>query len=455
METPSLNQQIKRPTSKIFRRFYIKRRQISDGLFESEWQDLTRFVMRWGRFRWSVDTPRYGDLRLDNANLKCINIEGTFNPNDNDDSFWNGYGDIQRSLVKIEAGFIHQTLSAGGVWTNTEYPTNPTLWLGIISGDIFLTGRSEVNLPLRPVNQVFRDYPANQLDNAYFTTTGMSSGGYFEMLRDQTDGSNNYIFRQFIGTGAANDWTIATGGNLYANLSSSGSEDLHQLDCWQVAERFANAEQKIAYINNKGQFVWQSKTATAAVQYEFHGQGSIDRTYGMTIKNIKRYGKRLTAFYSRVAVKYDKADTNTSFANTALAFAVAGTNTAWNLGQRTYSIENYWLPNSAAAATIAASVFDDVSSQDDEIEFTTSFIPQIQIMDRVSVTYDATDFVSNKSLWDQRDWAAPPGSETSEDLFWDAGRGDAILLDDTNFNILSVDIDLDRMESTFIGRQLA
>jgi hypothetical protein len=452
-ETASLNQQIKAPTSKVFRRFFVKRRQISDGLFEANWQDLTRFVISWGNFRASVDTPRFGDLRFDNAALRVLNIEGTFNPNDNDDSFWNTYGDIQRSLVKIEAGFTHQTLSAGGIWTNTEFPTTPLLWTGIISGDIFLAGRSEVIIPLRPVTQVFRDYLAN--DVTFNTAPGISSGGWFTLMRDHTDGSGNFVFRPFIGTSAANDWSIATGGNLYANLDSSGAEDLHQLDCWQVTERLANAENSFAYVNNSGKFIWQRKTATAAVQYEFHGQGSNNRTYGVTMKNIKRYGKRLTAFYSRVAVKYAKDDTNTSFVNTALTYAVAGANTAWNLGSRTFDIENFWLPNSAAAATVASQVFNEVSSQAEEFEFTTSFVPQINLMDRISVTYDATDFVSNRSLWDQNDWAATPSSNTSEDLIWDAGRGDAIILQSVNFKILSIDMDLDRMESTFIGRQLS
>lgn len=449
-ETPSLNQQIKAPVSQVFRRFYVKRRQISDGQFESEWQDLTRYITVWGRFRWSIDTPRFGNLRLDNAALQGLNIDGTFNPNDNADSFWNGYGDIQRTLVKIEAGFTHQTLSAGGIWSNTEYPTNPVLWIGIISGDIFFSSRSIVNLPLRSVTQVFRDYPAT--DVTFATAPGISSGAWFTLLRDHTDGSANFVFRPFVGDATSTDWTIATGGNLYANLNSSSAQDLHALDAWNVVEKLANAENSFAYVNRTGKFVWQRKTATAAVQYEFHGLGSNNRSFGHTIKSIRRYGKRLTAFYSRVAVKYTEEDTNTSFVNTALAFAVAGSNTAWNLGHRTYNIDNFWLPNSAAAATIASQVFAEVSGQDEEIEFVTTFVPHLNLMDRISVTYDATDFVSGRSLWDVNDWAGADASTT--DLIWDAGRGDAIILQSANFKILSIDVDLDNLSTTFIGRQL-
>src|SRR3990167_6030765 len=104
VETASLVNMIKRPMSKVFRRLLIKRRDGTTGLFEANWQDLTKYVKRWGTFRVSIDTPRFGDLRFDNAAIQVINIDGTFNPNDNTDSFWSGYADMQRSLVRIEAG---------------------------------------------------------------------------------------------------------------------------------------------------------------------------------------------------------------------------------------------------------------------------------------------------------------------------------------------------------------
>jgi hypothetical protein len=450
-ETPSLIQQIKAPTAKMFRRFFVKRRSQSTGAFESDWQELTDYVLQWGHFRWSIDWPRYGEMRMDNASIKCLNIDGTFNPNDNEDSFWFGYGDLQRTLVKVEAGFIHQTLSAGGIWTNTEFPTETRVWTGIISGDIWLSSRSDVVLPLKPITQIFRDYPAS--DVTFNAATGISSGGWFTLLRDHTDGSSNLVFRPFIGAGTTTDWTIASGGLLYGDLTSNSAYDLQELTAWDVVERLGQAENSFAWVDNTGKLLWQRKTTTASVIYQFHGLGSNDRTYGHTIKKINRYGKRLTAFYSRVAVKFVDADTTTSFVNTALAFAVSGSNTAYNLGHRTYSVENFWIPSSAAAATIAAQIFAEVSSQNEEIEFTTSFVPHLKLMDRISINYDATDLVSSRSLWDQNDWA-DESIATGNDLIWDPNRGDAIILQSTNFKILSIDLNLDNFESSFVARRI-
>lgn len=450
-ETPSLIQQIKQPVGQIFRRIYIKRRSASTGAFESTWQDMTDYVVRWGTYSWSVDTPRYGDLRFDNNVLSVSNTRGTFNPSDNVSSYWYGYGDMQRTLVKIEAGFIHSTHSAGNIWTHTEFPTNSTLWLGIISGDIFFDGRAQVQIPVRPVMQVFRDFPANDLRG--FTTTGMSSGGVMAMIRDHTDGSGNFVFRPFVGDGTSTAWTIETASSvLYANLNTYSAEDLHQMSVWDVVEKLANAENKFAFVNQSGSFIWQTKTIGAAEVFQFHGLGSFDRTYGHTIKKINRFGKRLTGFYSRVAVKYVNTDTSTSFVNTALPYAVSGSNTAWNLGQRTFRVDNYWLPDSAAASVVANAVFNRVSSLTEEIDFSTTFVPHVQLMDNVSLTYDAGEYASTRSMWGAKNWSS--GTPDAEDLIWDLESGDAVILNSVTFQILSVDIDLDNASCKFSGKRI-
>lgn len=460
VETASLVNLIKSPVAKVFRRFLVKRRSATTGQFESTWQDLTKYVKRWGSFGSSIDTPRFGELRFDNAAILMLNQEGTFNPNDNTDSFWNGYADLQRSLVRIQAGFLHQTLSAGGIWTNTEYPTTTTIFQGIISGDIFMSSYSEVVLPLRPLTQIFRDYLARDMSG--FTSTGMTAGAWFARLRDHTDGSSNVVFRHFIGDGTTTNWTIGSGsidygvGAVEAGLSTSTSNDIYDLDCWGIIERIAQAENSIAFIDRTGNFVFQSKTTTASVQYEFYGLGaspSANRTYGNTIKRVNSYGKRLTAYYSRVAVKYNRDDTSTSFVNTQVAYLIDGSNTAYNLGNRTFSIENFFLYNSANAAAVASSVLPDVSSLSEEIDFTTTFIPHLNLLDKISISYDATDFVTARSLWDLNDWASD-STTTGSELIWDGGRGDSIVLNAVNFKILSIKIDLDNLETSFVAKRI-
>jgi len=450
METPSTINMIKKPRSKVFRRAFIKRRQLSDGLFEPDWLDVTSHVKYWGQYKTSIDVERQGLLRFNSVKMRMSNIEGKFNPDDDEFSLWNGYANQQRSLVKIEAGYTHQTLGSDGIWSSTEFPTSPVMFIGIISGNTYVSDKNEVILPLQPLYQIFRDYPAHLIDG--FGAGGVSAGGWFALLRDQTDGSGEYIFRPFIGGGTATDWSIASAGHLYANLNTSSASDLSNLDCWEVSTRLAESENMVPLFTREGKFVFREKDPTTTVSYEFFGLGFSDRTYGHTIKNVTSYGKKLTQFYSRVAVKFVDEDTSTSFVNTGLAFTISGTNTAWNLGHRTFELQNFWIPNSAAAASVASALFDDVSSLNEEINFSTSFIPHLDILDRVKVNYSAVDIANQESLWDLKDWTPDPIA--ADELYWDASRGDAIILKDTPFQLLSIDINLDKLETLFVGKKL-
>jgi len=440
----SIINEIKKPHSRVFRKAYIKRRSATTGLFEADWFEITEDVKRWGSISSDVDYQRLGKLNFSGAQLVMQNTEGNYNPEDNLDSYWYGYASQQRTLVKIEVGYLFQWLSADGVWVSEYLPDDPTVFIGIVSGNINVSGQNEVTLNIKPLSQVFVDFPASYLDG--FTSTGITASKFIQILRDQTDGAGAYIFRPFFQDTTTN-WAISDTTITYGNLNTSTAADLAQLTCWDAIEKLAQCENFVAYITPQGVFKWTSKTVGSTTAFEFYGLGILPNTeYGHTIKKISSYGKKLTNFYSRVAVKFVNSDTNTSFVNTALAFAVSGTNTAWNLGLRTYSIENYWIPNSTVAASVASSVFSEVSSLDEEISFSTSLIPHLNLLDRVTISYDATDFATLKSYWDISDW--------DSELTWDLSRGDAIVLNNEPFKILSITIDIDNMESSFVCRQL-
>jgi hypothetical protein len=442
--TSDIKAMIKKPHARVFRRAWIKRRQLSNGLFESSWQEITRDVKRWGSINTDIDVERVGKLTFSGLQLVVSNIDGSYNPDDNEASLWSGYANQQRSLVKIECGFYDQWQGSDGVWNNDVVPDDPTVFVGIISGNIDVSDENEVVLSIQPLSQVFRDFPAYLLNSTGYTTTGITASRFIQNLRDATSGGD-YIFRPFFND-TLSYWEITSTSHVYTDLNSASAAGLGQLTVWDAVERLAQAENFVAYISPTGKFRWVPKTVGASSTFSFVGQGYTPNTeYGHTIKRILRYGKKLTNFYSRVAVKFDAANTNTSFVNTALAFAISGSNTAWNLGYRTFSIENDWIPNSAAAASIASAVFAEVSSLKEEINFSTSLVPHLNLLDRVSVTYDATDFTTINEYWDLGDW---------DTLTWDSSRGDAIVLQNQAFKVLSININLDNLECRFVCRQL-
>lgn len=460
---------IKSPVANTFRRAKIKRRILSTGLFESDWLDISRDVRNYGKIKQEIDPARLYKFSFSNAKLVVANDEGKYNPEDNEASLWYGYLNQQRTLVQIDAGYVRHTLGSSGQWINQEIPaaslydealwdSEVTLWddnisatqfTGVISGDIALSDKNEVVFNIKPLTSIFQEYPARNLTG--WTSTGLTASQFVTMLRDQTDGSGSFIFRPFFGDTTAN-WDIASTSVVYSNLNTSTAKGVIDSTVWDIVEKLAEAEDHVPYVSKEGRFRFVARDATTTVAFEFHGVGSFNTTYGHTIKSISNYGRKITKYYSRVQVKFIDADTATSYFVQESAFQVSGGNNPWILGHRTYSIENFYIPNTAAAQTVANNTFNEYSDLKNEITFKTSFVPQLELLDRISIYYDPSEVRTN-SLWDQNNWAADDTS-TSQDLVFDASRGDSIKIQGTEFKFLSIETDLETFENTFIAREI-
>lgn len=458
---------IKAGESQIFRKLYIKRRDTTTGLYESEWYEITKDVITWGSFSAQVDKSRRSKFKFPSAQIKVHNALGLYNPNDDENSLWNGYAPQQRTLVKIEAGYLHQTLAANGVWVNTAWPGgtdynthlnniksewsgDTTVFIGVIAGDLFVSDADYVMLNVQPLNEVFRRFAARNLNS--FDANGQTGSEFMEALRDQTDGAGTFIFRSFFGDTTTN-WDIATTTQNYAYMDSVGAKHVRDKTAWEVIERLAEADNHVCYITPKGVFKYQPRNVGATSQFTFNGSWERDGQYGNTIKRILRYGQKFTKFYSRVEVKHKEADTWTSLEIKESGFTVTGGNTPWYYGEKTFQLENTWIPDTATAATIANDLFNELSSIKNEIKFTTSFVPQLSILDKITINYDSSG-LSENSLWDVNLWAdTAGGSSLDEDLVWDASKGNSIRLVNQTFAITSIKMDLDKLQCTFEARK--
>jgi len=432
MADSSIFKEIKKGRSRIFRRARIKRKLSTTGLFESNFQDISSDVIRFGSIKSSVDSVRANRFVFNNLKLKMENSLGKYNPADDESSLWFGFENQQRTLVSIETGFIHQTLSTGGIWTNVEYPAS-TLWdvekwngsslwdgsetvdfRGIIAGDIFSGSKNQITLNVKPLTQIFIDFPAEDLTG--YTSTGLTSQQFIEMLRDQTDGSGSFIFRPFFGDTTGN-WIIDTTSITYPNLNTGTADDVRDKNVWDVIEKLAEAENFVAYISNGGIFNFRAKTQSTATTFQFSGLNSFDSRFGHTIKKINRFGKKLTNYYSRINVKFREENTSTSFVTKKSSFKVESGDNPWNLGHRSLEITNVFIQTSSVAETVADTLFNELSALNDEIEFTASFVPHLELLDKISLTYDSSP-TKTESLWDLNNWE----TASSQGLVWDASK---------------------------------
>lgn len=447
---------------------FIKRRNITTGLFEDNFLDITGDVKKWGKVRNTVDAVRLFKLKMGNMRILMNNDSGRYNTDENPNSLWNGFADQQRTLVKINAGFIHQTLASSGIFFNTKFPSDGSLWdsddqydialwddpeivsfFGIISGDNVITDKNETSFSIRPLNQIFRDFSARNITGY---DTSMTASKFMTILRDQTDGAGGFIFRPFFDDTITN-WNISTTSIVYTELNTGTASEVRDKNVWEIIERLSEAENHVTYINNQGVFTFKDRNDVAsAPSYEFHGLGSGDTEFGHNIKKIKTFGPKISKFYSRVEVRHDSADTDTSLAIVESSLTVSGANTSWVLGQRTLQIDNTWI-QASVADSIASVIFDEVSALKKEISFSTSFVPQLDILDRVTITYNSGEF-SFDSLWDINTWGDATSVIADKNLIWDKETGDNINFVEKEFKLLSYEIDLDNFQSNFIAREV-
>lgn len=466
MSEALFNAAVKKPSNFVFRRLFIKRRLLDTGRFESEWQEITEDVKRWGKIRQQIDSVRLNKYQFSPMSITLANNDGKYNPNDFDNSLWFGFGNRQRTLVKVEAGFVRRVKGTDGIWRRFETPStgkwnqvywnqfnwneNPIVFKGFISGDIDQSDQRDVKIQVAPLLEVFRQYSARNL-GVY--NDSLTASKFLEGVRDHTDFNGDYIFRPFFDDTTAN-FDINTTTNEYANLNTSSAKDVIDRNVWDVATRLAEAENYVLFVSPDGKLKFkprESNTTTAA--FEFHGAGSFDREYGLTIKQIKRFGPKFSKYYSRVQVKHIDADTETSYEVVEATLSVADNSAAWQLGERTYQVENFWIPTASVAETIAQNIFDDVSALKREIDLEASFVPKLSVFDRVKITYNTSE-ISYDSLWDVNLWADTSGAATTgSELIWDPSRGDAIKLYEEEFNTLKIDLDLDKLTTNFVGRE--
>lgn len=463
---------IKQSKAEVYRRAMIKRRDLSTGLFEPTWLDISSDVKSYGKITSNIDSVRLYQFTFGNMKLVVHNDDGKYNPEDSESSLWYGHLNQQRTLVRIDAGFVTRQQNSNGIWINTEYPARGSLWdltvwdgdgslwdqddssapvyIGVISGDIQLSDSNEVAINVKPLTQVFQDFYAENLTG--WTTTGCTASQFIAMLRDQQDVLGSYIFRPFFGD-TTTGWDIQATTSIYANLNSATSPDIKGKTCWDIIETLAEAENFVPYTTRGGIFRWADRSAnTTTVAYEFHGAGSQDSYYGSTIKSVNSVSRRLTKYYSAVQVKWNAANTSTSYETVQAAFNVEGSSTPWVLGSRTLQIENLFIQTSTVALTLAQAVFNDYSSLKKEVDFITSFVPHLDLLDRFAIYYEPTIFTGN-SLWDGFNWAYD-STDTSSDLIFDKSKGDAIFFDGQEFKFLSFEIDLDNLQNRFVAREV-
>lgn len=413
------------PSANVFRRLWIRRRQASDGLYEPEWQEVSRLVKRWGSVERSIDDVRLNAFRNSGFNFTARNDEGKFNDENNLNSLWFGYLTRYKTLVKVEAGYT----TSNGV----EVPLDPRLGIFLMNQEIPQSADSnDLNIPCSSLQTIFDEVRAQDIPGIASTT--LTASEIITRIRDHTDGSGNFIFRQFI---TSTSWTIETTTNNYVFTP----DDLDG-STWDLMTTLAESETKVLLITRTGGIDFRSRDArTTTSAFDFFGQG-------FSRQNMVRLGDYREAwdkYYTFFRFKHLEPDTTTSYVTAGTTTSVSPTSLNWKYGARTYEVkENRAVSNTTTAQSIVNALYNRFAvAVPKEANWTAKFSPELEVLDRVTASYHSYD-LSGKTLWDTFQWDEASWVSEGENFDWDAKA----------FAVLSLNTDLERFLVSVKGSEL-
>ena len=414
---------IGQPSAKVFRRVKIKRRLASTGQYESDWTDITDYITDFGTCERSVDDVKLNRFRHSGVALRARNDEGTFNEESYTNSAWYGFLTRYRTLVKLEGGFSPTTTA--------EVPQDPSIGVFVMDQEIPRSADSnDITIHASPLSSIFDVVRAVDLTGIYST---LSASDIIARIRDHTDGSGAFIFRQFI---TSTGWSIQTTTTNY-NLTTTAILDMSVMD---LITKLAEAEGFVFRITRTGGVEFADRTPnTTASQFTFYGEGFPRQN----IIRMQDYREALDKFYTFFRFKWAEPDTSTSYVTAGTTTVVSPSNLSWKYGARVYEFENTFVQTSTAAQSIVNGLFNQFSSVGSEVTIISKFAPHIEVLDRVDVSYHGYN-LAGIALWDTFNW---------DDANW-APEGENFDWDNVNFKVLSVKHDVDNFTSTFKLRRV-
>jgi len=435
----ALTELINAPVCTMFRRAYIKRKSATTGLYESTWQSITPFIIKWGTIRVGVDDVRLNRFTLSGISIQVDNRTGKFNDENNINSLWFGHLTRYGTLIKIESGYqgTSDSFGWGFPWGEawgavTEYPSTPTQGIFVIDQEIQITSDNKVTINASSLKSVFDGVKANEIAGLGPTQT---ASDLVAKIRDHT-AAGAYIFRQYI---SAASWSIQATTNNY-NIATTTALD-NEGTAWDLMTKLAEAEGYVLYINRTGGIVFSDRTPnTSASQFSFYGQGFPRQN----IIRVNSYKEALNKVYNNIRVKYLPNDTTTSYVSAGTTTAITSSNVQWKYGARIYNeIDNTFIVNTTTAQAIADNLFTEFSSVKNEVELDAKFHPELDPLDRVDVSHYSYNLIS-KTLWNNFNWGGAFWAAEGENFDWDAKA----------FKVLAKTINLDDFSEQLTLREI-
>lgn len=389
----SILQQIKKHKMTMFRRLFIRRRIVSaSNEYEADWvQIATDDIVKFGTVKISVDDVIPAFFKYGGLTFELLNDEGKYSSITDDKSLFFGATSITRTLVKLEAGYQDST--------GTEFPTDPTLFIGLITDNPTFTESSRVRFRTKHLTGILDETPSDRIGGL---GAAGSVGSILALIKNYTDGSANLVHQKFISSGA---WNIPSTSSKTYNMATT--TNLQNKSAWKLMQQLAVAEDSVVYMDRIGSLFFQDKdSVSSASQFHFSGIGDSDKTSGHNISKQISVVEDIKNVFNRIKVQYETAtDNQTTTASSVERFKIANESFVWGdssssftYGVREFKYKNTFLDSTAAGAltTELLAIHKDPKTR---VDMVTKFVPHLAVLDRVTVTYKTRQAKGSGALW--------------------------------------------------------
>lgn len=382
---PDVQAMVDAPVSFPFRFAGVQFRSATTGQYTGSWVDISSYVKRWGTMEQAIDDVRFNTFTDKGVTLVVNNDTGAFNHHSNASSLWYGKMTRYRTLLRLQAGYYFSDLSL-------QIPVDPTLGIFVLDQEVGIQSNSnDVYLRASSLRSVFDEAVATDIGGIFNVT--LTADAIIGKIRDHTDGSGVFVFRQFITSTA---WSITAATNNYILTTDLAVN----MSVWDLMDKLAEAEGFVVMINRTGGIEFRSRAARqASSQFSFYGQ-NFPRP---NIIRITDYKEALDKYFNFYRLKYLPADTSTSYVHAGTTTVVNATNQSWGFGAKTYDFENTFPLNTATAQAIVDNLFSLSSAVPVDVNFDATFVPGLEVLDRVDISYRSYE-LANNVLWDVMLW---------------------------------------------------
>ena len=392
----SLKALLRRSVTHVIRRVSIKRLK-TDGTYETEWLDVSNYVVKYGRIVKSFgDSVFLGNMQIEGNTVVLDNTYRKFNDENDERSLFKGFSTRYRTKFKTEVFFFDfepqdpfvlgvSLLGAGAL--NSLYPgveVPAFTFYGVSYGSPSVSGDGNISFNVAAMIKVFQNYASSGIDGSGSPTTQQ----LLERLVTKTQNGVRIFDHFFEGNNDAERYKLNESGAAVTSISEplvlQSQTVFNKMVDYSIVDDF------FFDVDQSGAFVWKTKSTSSEPVWEFHGAGSINNDYGINIVSIDSERDGLENFWSKIAIEYSES----TFATASISWTPGDLSVTDRYGERIFSTQLVELTESEASI-VAATLLNRYSSLKKEWEITTIFIPHLEVRDVVLINWIGEPIVAD------------------------------------------------------------